>query len=182
MLPFFIAFSDFIIAVMAMLILDVNPAKVEEQNVKLAADYRFSVDWPGPAERTDDIDVYVATPSKGVAFFRRKDTEGMVTIERDDLGARGDISVFNREEVSFRSPEDGTYHLSVHNYRNDPRPVDGVKVRYELVDQSGRHLLSGEVPMPAGRHEQVIGSFLVADGKVVWARREGVPIVSEVLR
>lgn len=177
-----VAYIDFLLATIPLLILMINPVSQAKENVKLAADYRLSIEWPGPEIRSDDIDVYVQAPTKDMMFFKHRDLEGMVTLERDDLGRANDISLYNREEVTFRSPEDGWYFISVHNYRQGPEPVGDARVLFELVDNNGRAVFNGYVEMPEHHQEQIIGSFEVRDGKVIGPLGEGRLISGRVLR
>lgn len=176
-----VTFLDMLFNMLLIFFLMINP-EATNADVKLAADYRLSVEWPGPEVRSDDIDVYVLSPTKGILFFRNRDLQGMVTLERDDLGHRNDISLYNREEVQFRSPEDGRYFVSVHNYRQDPQPFSGLRVHFEMVDQAGKVVFNGAVPMPPHHGEEIVGSFVVKDGKIVSGLGDGKPIKGRVLR
>lgn len=173
-----LAFLDMLLLV---LLLRHEPAPAEAQQAKPVADYLIEIQWP--TERADDLDLHVMAPSEEVCFFRNRDLNGLVTLERDDLGHRNDASPFNREFVALRTPEHGTYYVSVHNYRQQGALTGTEMVIFAITTRDGRTVASHRVPMPAGREEQIIGRFTILEGGHLsgWSS-EGTRIVRRVLR
>lgn len=173
-----LAFLDMLLLI---LLLRHEPAPAEAMMGKPVADYLIEIQWP--PERADDIDLYVMTPDGEVCFFQNRDLNGLVTLERDDLGHRNDASPFNREFIALRSPKPGTYYVSVHNYRKGGALTGDETVAFEITTKDGRTVVGGRVPMPLKRQEQIIGQFTINErGHFTRWSSDGTRIVGRVLR
>lgn len=94
-----------------------------ENNITAKADYLITVSWPIDSDH--DVDTYVEDPSGAIVYFRRREA-GLVHLDRDDQGQRGDFFDTpagpvsydeNREIVTLRGTMAGEYTLNVHMYR-----------------------------------------------------------------
>jgi len=110
----------------------INPEQKESKNVEAKAEFIMTVDWP--QEYDDDIDVYVEDPEGHLVSFRRRE-DGLMHLDRDDLGHRNDTieTQFgtvkygeNREIVTIRGIIPGEYVVNIHAYKkegSEPIPV-----------------------------------------------------------
>ena len=110
----------------------INPEQKESKNVEAKAEFIITVDWP--QEYDDDIDVYVEDPEGHLVSFRRRE-DGLMHLDRDDLGHRNDTieTQFgtvkygeNREIVTIRGIIPGEYVVNIHAYKkegSEPIPV-----------------------------------------------------------
>ncbi len=118
----------FVIAFIAMQI------KIEQaKKIDAKAEFMITITWP--KECGDDVDSYVEDPLGNLVFFRRRE-EGLMHLDRDDLGLRNDrvrdtfgniIEVKeNQEIVTIRGIILGEYIINAHMYRkcdNGPTKV-----------------------------------------------------------
>lgn len=101
----------------------ISPTK-QDKKVDAKAEFIITVTWPKDFD--DDVDTYCEDPSGHLVFFRRRE-DGLMHLDRDDLGKRNDTirtpygTVIeyneNREIVTLRGIEPGEYVLNVHLYR-----------------------------------------------------------------
>jgi len=173
-----LAFLDILLL---LLLLRHDPAPAEASTAKPIADYVLTVQWDGPDLRQDDIDTYVLSPNGEMTWFRHRDVQGLVVLERDDQGAVNDKSPFNKELVTFHALPDGTYYLSIHGYRQQGA-ITTEQVKYEMVDSNGKVIFAGTVPMPLQRHETPLVTFTVQDGTIISSAPSTTLIVGRVLR
>jgi hypothetical protein len=106
----------------------------EDKKIRSNAEFMISSTWPKLSD--DDIDLYVEDPFGNIVFFRRRE-EGLMHLDRDDIGRRSDTvrgadgSVYqieeNREIVTIRGIIPGEYVVNVHMYldrvKDSPTPV-----------------------------------------------------------
>ena len=99
----------------------INPSK-KQNNVKMKAEFMITVTWPNDLD--DDVDMYVEDPQGNLVAFMRRE-EGLMHLDRDDLGHRNDTVVTewgpiefkdNREIVTVRGTVPGEYVGNVHMY------------------------------------------------------------------
>ena len=99
----------------------INPSK-KQNNVKMKAEFMITVTWPNDLD--DDVDMYVEDPQGNLVAFMRRE-EGLMHLDRDDLGHRNDTVVTewgpiefkdNREIVTVRGTVPGEYVVNVHMY------------------------------------------------------------------
>lgn len=123
------------------------------------ADFVIQMEWePGDT----DMDIYLKTPDGQIVYFGNKDI-GTLLIDHDDLGMSNDTSGINAEEVKFRNPIDGSYYVSIHNYRG---PAHGNVVVRMLSKDGDRHAWAN-VPMPTRSTEVTLWRVRIEGGKVV---------------
>lgn len=94
-----------------------------KSNAEVKAEYIINISWP--EELDYDVDVYVEDPMGNLVCFRRRE-EGLMHLERDDLGHRNDTVQtpggpqkfnVNRESVTLRGLHSGEYVVNAHAYR-----------------------------------------------------------------
>jgi hypothetical protein len=98
-----------------------NNKKIDGIVVK--AEFIIRMEWDDKSQ--DDVDLYVMDPSNRLVFFRSREN-GLMHLERDDLGDRNDHLVFdgkvldfsyNIETVTLRGIMSGEYIVNAHMYR-----------------------------------------------------------------
>lgn len=107
----------------------------KKHNVMTKADFVITVTWPNSFD--DDVDTYVEDPLGHLVFFQRRE-DGLLHLDRDDLGLRSDVMQTpygpvkfndNREIVTVRGFIPGEYIVNVHMYHrnssNDDEAMEG---------------------------------------------------------
>jgi len=88
----------------------------------MKAEFMITTTWPRDLD--DDVDMYVEDPQGNLVAFMRRE-EGLMHLDRDDLGHRNDsidtewgVIEFkdNREIVTIRGTVPGEYVVNVHMY------------------------------------------------------------------
>ena len=109
----------------------INPSN-KTANPESKAEFIITVTWP--QEHDNDVDTYVEDPNGHLVSFSRRE-DGLMHLDRDDLGHRNDIIMTldgpvmykeNREIVSIRGIVPGEYVVNVHMFHmttTDPSPV-----------------------------------------------------------
>lgn len=97
--------------------------KVVQEGAKKDAELIIQMEWP--PDRDCDVDIWTRDPAKHIASYQNKNV-GLMNLERDDLGKRGDfilgpngetvVNPKNEEVVSFRGLLPGTYTVNLHLY------------------------------------------------------------------
>lgn len=119
-----------------------NPKEKENENTESKAEFLVTVSWPNDQE--DDVDSYMEDPLGHLVFFRRRE-DGLMHLDRDDLGGKNDriqtplgMVEFkeNREILTVRGIIPGEYTVNVHMYRkNGEKPVE-VTVQLDKMNPS----------------------------------------------
>ena len=127
-------------ALFAMSFILINPSKTD-RNVVAKGEFMIIVTWP--KDMDNDVDMYVEDPEGHLVAFMRGE-EGLMHLDRDDLGERNDIvqTEFgeieyneNREIVTLRGIVPGEYVINVHMYmRRDPSPTTLVTVQLDKIN------------------------------------------------
>ena len=113
----------------------------------------------------EDIDTFVQGPDGRTIWYRNRDV-GYMSLDRDDLGMLRDSGPINQEIASFRSPPDGSYLVSIHDYNNrDNAPLG--RTALELCDREGKVVWSAVVPTPVPGEEVPLVELQFAGGKLV---------------
>lgn len=124
----------------------INPV-AKRADIEQPAQYMITMTWPD--EDRNDIDLWVKDPVGNTIFFMQRE-QGLLSLDRDDLGTVNDVVVvngerievqLNREVVTVRGIVPGRYLVSAHyySYREEsqgsvPVTVEVVRVRpYEIV-------------------------------------------------
>lgn len=149
--------------------------KQTEASAPTAGEYMIVVTWSDKSE--DDVDTYVLDPKGYLVYFRRRE-DGLMHLERDDLGERNDVIqnengesyLFekNEERVIIRGIIPGEYVVNVHMYLkrtlNDPTRVQIALMKLQGQDEE---ITKKEVVLKDSGDEETAFRFtLAADGRV----------------
>jgi hypothetical protein len=115
----------------------INPV-AKKSDIEVKAEYLIVMTWPD--DNPSDMDLWVRDPAGNKVGFRNRD-QGLVNLDRDDLGSLNDtinvdgerISVpINKETVTIRGIVPGEYLVSVHQYRKSDE-LASVPVSVEVI-------------------------------------------------
>ena len=119
-----------------------NPI-AKEKDVEEKSDFIIVMTWDD--ESGDDIDLWVRDPGGRIVSFRNRGI-GFMHLDRDDLGLSNDrvqgpdgkmIYVYrNKEVISLRGYNEGTYLVNVHVYNKKPwkdKKMRRSNVKVELI-------------------------------------------------
>lgn len=159
----------FVVAFIAMRI------KIEKsKKVDAKAEFMITVTWP--KECGDDVDTYTEDPLGNLVFFRRRE-EGLMHLDRDDLGMRNDrvrdafgniIEIKeNQEIVTIRGIVPGEYIVNAHMYRKvDKEPIE-VKVLLQKLNPEVQTIRQRVVKLSKHGDEETAFRFIIdKDGEV----------------
>jgi hypothetical protein len=122
-------------------IIMMNEKDPKKKVTEAKAEYMIIVEWPDDLD--DDVDTYVEDPNGKLVFFRRRE-DGLMHLDRDDVGWRNDrirlpdgtytIVSLNQEVVSLRGIVPGEYVVNVHMYAmKSDKPIK-VKIKLERMN------------------------------------------------
>ena len=160
-------------ALFAMSFILINPSKTD-RNVVAKGEFMIIVTWPKDID--NDVDMYVEDPEGHlVGFMRRED--GLMHLDRDDLGERNDIvqTEFgeieyneNREIVTLRGIVPGEYVINVHMYmRRDPSPTTLVTVQLDKINPFSTIMIKRVSLGDSGDEKTAFRFTLDKDGEVI---------------
>jgi hypothetical protein len=160
----------FIISFLMIQVKTVKNAKVQSN-----AEFIITVTWPD--DSLDDVDAYLADPlGKLVSFKRRED--GLMHLDRDDLGRRNDVIQTpagpvtfdeNQEIITIRGIIPGEYIMNVHMYRKleKEKPPTEVTVKIEKINPQVTLIALKKVELAFDGDEKTVLRFtLDEEGKV----------------
>ena len=144
--PVWIGLCDMALAVLAVVIVAVNPPK-PASGVEMKAEFLATIEWDKNIDA--DADIHMMTPRKKPVFYASRDV-GCATLDRDSRGfmdnwiALADGSTVkvdsDKETIAIRCLEPGHYDLAVNLYAyrvnslNQPDRKDlGLKVHVEIL-------------------------------------------------
>jgi len=144
----------------------------EEQQKKKTNDkesidrFRITLTWDDTL--ADDVDLWVADPVGNLVFYRRRE-QGLMHLDRDDLGKSNDTMVLqsgetitfphNEESVLLRGITEGEYTVNVHLYRlNSGHPIEATVTIYDLGG-SDHTVLTKKVTLEHGGDERTVFRF-----------------------
>jgi len=159
----------FIIALLAM-----NPKALKAGDIPSKAEYIINVAWPD--NNPNDIDTWVEDPAGNLVWFRARDA-GLMHLDRDDRGLKGDVIIvngrevvnpLNQEVVTLRGIEPGDYTVNVQYFESqDQKPVE-VTVSMIKVNPRAEVVFYGQVSLARKGDEATALRFtLLPDGSVV---------------
>jgi hypothetical protein len=142
--PVWIGLCDMALAVLAIVIVAVNPPPKAADGVKEKAEYLLSLEWD--VHKDADVDIHLMPPSRKPVFYASRDV-GCATLDRDN---RGFIDSFitladgsrtqvdsNKETIALRCIEPGHYDLGANLYTDRDGAIDrraiGLKVHAEIL-------------------------------------------------
>ncbi len=155
-----------------------NPI-AKEKDIESKSDFIIVMTWDD--ESGDDIDLWVRDPAGRIVSFRNRGI-GFMHLDRDDLGLSNDkvmgpdgklIYVYrNKEVVSLRGYNEGTYLVNVHVY-NKKLWKDGKmhrsNIKVELIKLNPYNEVAQAHFIGVGRGQEFTAFHftLDADGKVI---------------
>ena len=116
----------------------INPI-TKKSDITKKAEFIIQLTWPD--ESSDDIDLWVMDPQGNKIGFNNKEN-GLLNLERDDLGQSNDIVIIqgtphiikkNEEITSIRGIVPGTYHISVHYYSQYNKANGAVPITVTVI-------------------------------------------------
>ena len=160
-------------ALFAMSFILINPSKTD-RNVVAKGEFMIIVTWP--KDMDNDVDMYVEDPEGHLVAFMRRE-EGLMHLDRDDLGERNDIvqTEFgeieyneNREIVTLRGIVPGEYVINVHMYmRRDPSPTTLVTVQLDKINPFSTIMIKRVSLGDSGDEKSAFRFTLDKEGEVI---------------
>lgn len=129
--------ANLLVCIVAIILLtDPSKRKTSDPAIQLEGKYAVIIQWPD--DSADDVDLHVRNPQGVTSYYSSRDT-GLMHLEHDDLGKRGDTArnasgedinvLVNLERTVIRGIVPGEYIVRVHMYdKQDPGPTP-VKIR-----------------------------------------------------
>ena len=123
------------VALFFLAFIQMNP-KEEENKKNIEAKAEFVITFTWNSEHDDDVDAYVEDPQGHLVMFKRRE-DGLMHLDRDDLGHRNDIIqsgeetiqyAENQEIVTIRGIIEGEYTVNIHMYLKKHPNATTVKI------------------------------------------------------
>lgn len=128
------------VALFFLAFVQMNPKEEEnKKNIESKAEFVITFTWN--SEHDDDVDAYVEDPQGHLVMFKRRE-DGLMHLDRDDLGHRNDIIqsgeetiqyAENQEIVTIRGIIEGEYTVNAHMYLKKHPNVTTVKITLEKL-------------------------------------------------
>jgi len=152
----------------------VSPYKSED-GLKMKAEFIIMTEWD--KESNDDVDSYLQDPNGNLVNFQRRE-DGLMHLDRDDRGKKGDEEsqngekiVFeeNIENISIRAIAPGEYICNVHMYNKRDQGKDTeVTVKIIKLNPTLKTIIVKKVVLKEVGDEETVFRFTVtAEGDVV---------------
>jgi len=165
---------NMLLAFTALFVLSFAMMNQEKQQPETKGAYLITVSWPENID--DDIDLYTEDPDGHLVFFRRRE-DGLMHLDRDDLGVKGDkVSTKfgiidykdNREIVTLRETSRGEYCVNIHVYiRHTSEPFD-VLVQLDKIYPSHMPIVQKSIKvLKTGQETTAFRFTLDAKGEVI---------------
>jgi hypothetical protein len=147
----------------------------EDRKIRANAEFMITSTWPENSD--DDVDTYVEDPMGNIVFSNRRE-EGLMHLDRDDLGKRSDTirtadgKVYtvkeNQEIVTIRGIIPGEYVVNVHMYLDREKDVPTeVSVKVEKLNPQVRIVTANKVMLGNTADEKTAVRFVIdAEGGV----------------
>jgi hypothetical protein len=150
----------------------VNPKSEEEKKIDSKAEFIIIISWDKDFD--DDVDSYVQDPAGHLVSFKRRE-DGLMHLDRDDLGHRNDVieTQFgeikfeeNREIVTIRGIIPGEYVVNAHMYKKVTNEPVTVKIQLDKINPYSV-VVQKEVNLNAAGAEKTAFRFTIdKDGSV----------------
>ncbi len=121
--PVWIGLCDMALAILAVVIVAVNPPQPAKGGVEMKALYLMTIEWHVGVDA--DADIHLMTPRKKPVFFASREV-GCATLDRDNRGFLDSIIelpdgsktrvMTNKETIALRCVEPGRYDLAANLY------------------------------------------------------------------
>ena len=160
-------------ALFAMSFILINPSK-KDNNVVEKGEFVIVMTWP--KEMDNDVDIYVEDPEGNLVAFMRRE-EGLMHLDRDDLGQRNDTvqTQFgeieydeNREIVTLRGIIPGEYVINVHMYmKREESLLTPVTIQLDKINPYSTVMIKRVTLGDSGEEKTAFRFTLNNDGDVV---------------
>ena len=160
-------------ALFAMSFILINPAK-KDRNVVAKGEFMIIVTWP--KDMDNDVDMYVEDPEGHLVAFMRRE-EGLMHLDRDDLGQRNDVvqTQFgeieydeNREIVTLRGIIPGEYVINVHMYmKREESLLTPITIQLDKINPYSTIMIKRVTLGDSGEEKTAFRFTLNNDGDVV---------------
>jgi len=160
-------------ALFAMSFILINPSK-KDNNVVAKGEFVIVMTWP--KEMDNDVDIYVEDPEGNLVAFMRRE-EGLMHLDRDDLGKRNDVvqTQFgeieydeNREIVTLRGIMPGEYVINVHMYmKREESLLTPVTVQLDKINPYSTIMIKRVTLGDSGEEKTAFRFILNNDGDVI---------------
>jgi hypothetical protein len=140
-------------------------------------EFLITLAWPDG--RPEDVDLYVEDPSGELVWFRSREA-GLMHLDRDDLGQRGDVievdgrqiaNPLNQEVVAIRGILPGEYVVNLHLYRSRGDPVPAT-VKVEKLNPQVKVVFYGALVLAKQGDERTACRFAIgSDGHILDVNR-----------
>ncbi len=158
----------FIVALLAM-----NPKALKTGDIPSKAEFIINVSWPDLDP--NDIDTWVQDPGGNMVWFRSREA-GLMHLDRDDRGLKGDaivvngkevVNPLNQEVVTLRGFQSGEFTVNLHYYESrNGQPVE-VTVSIIKVNPRAEVIFYGQMVLARKGDEATAARFTVLpDGGV----------------
>lgn len=176
-----VAMVDLLCAILAVVIVAVNPPKPAHAGVDEKAEYLLTVEWPtGPDA---DVDIWLMTPHQMPVFFNSRQV-GCATLDQDNKGW-GDSIIHlpdgstakvrsAKETIVLRCLEPGHYDLAANLFGFSPHegaPGLPIPVRVEVtgLNPEVKTLFAKDISLTHSTQTTNVASFdLSANGEMVF--------------
>jgi hypothetical protein len=128
------------VALFFLAFIQMNPKEEEnKRNIEAKAEFVITFTWN--SEHDDDVDAYVEDPQGHLVMFKRRE-DGLMHLDRDDLGHRNDIIQSgeetiqyseNQEMITIRGIVEGEYTVNAHMYLKKHPTATTVKITLEKL-------------------------------------------------
>lgn len=153
----FAAYVDFLLCIVALLIVSVAPKKAQE-GAKVEAEYLISIEWDRMLD--DDIDLWaLGPPHNDQPVYYKSREYGAMHLDRDSRGWMDDKQVIDgqviylphKEIITVRGIIPGTYAFAAHYYSPHGVGSHDVKVHWEVVkiNPVATTIGRGEIDLPS---------------------------------
>ena len=160
-------------ALFAMSFILINPSK-KDNNVVEKGEFVIVMTWP--KEMDNDVDIYVEDPEGNLVAFMRRE-EGLMHLDRDDLGQRNDTvqTQFgeieydeNREIVTLRGIIPGEYVINVHMYmKREESLLTPITIQHDKINPYSTIMIKRVTLGDSGEEKTAFRFTLNNDGDVV---------------
>ena len=140
----------------------------EDRKIRATAEFMITSTWPESSD--DDVDTYVEDPMGNIVFFNRRE-EGLMHLDRDDLGKRSDTlrtadgKVYtvkeNTEIVTIRGLIPGEYVVNVHYYATETGLPVRSTVKVSKVNPALEIVYYGETLLEKKGDEKTAVRFVI---------------------
>jgi len=151
----------------------VNPKSEEEKKIDSKAEFIIIISWNKDFD--DDVDSYVQDPEGHLVSFKRRE-DGLMHLDRDDLGYRNDVVKTQFGEIKFEENQEiitirgiipGEYIVNVHMYKKTNAEPVAVKIQLDKMNPYST-IVQKEINLDITGDEKTAFRFVVdKDGSVI---------------